>query len=101
MTMKILKFLLRLILFPLLLPVILLQWVLTFLTAFSEIVFYLLAGVFFLTSLLGSIFGLLSLSDGLKMLVPSFILWMVPNVSEWLIYRIIDLRTAMSNIIKS
>lgn len=99
--MKILKFLLRLILFPLLLPVILLQWVLTFLTAFSEIVFYLLAGAIFFTALFGAIFGLFSLSDGLKMLVPSFILWMVPNVSEWLIYRIIDLRTAMNNIIRS
>lgn len=71
--MKILKFLLRLILFPLFLPVILLQWVLTFLTAFSEIVFYLLAGAIFFTALFGAIFELFSLSDGLKMLVPSFI----------------------------
>lgn len=99
--MKILKFLLRLVLLPLLLPVILLQWVLTFLTACSEIIFYLLAGAILFMSLFGAIFGLFLLSDGLKMLVPSFTLWMVPTVSEWLICRIIDLRITITDTIKS
>jgi len=99
--MKILKFILRLVLLPLLLPVILLQWVLTFLTACSEIFFYLLAGIFFAAALLGTVFGLFLPSEGLKMLIPSFILWMLPTVSEWLICRIIDLRITMTDAIKS
>ena len=76
--MAVLKPMLKLALLPLLLLLILAQWVGIFLTTFSTILTNLLAGLFFFVALTSWV---MKLSDGgevLKMLITAFVVFVLP-----------------------
>ena len=74
--MAVLKWMLKLALLPLLLLLILVQWVGIFLTTFSMILTNLLAGLFFFVALASWVMKLADGGEILKMLVTAFVVSM-------------------------
>lgn len=89
--MFLLKLLLKLILLPVMLTVTLFQWIGTFLTGFSSVIFYILSGIAFLTAILSWAFQIAPGAEVLKMLVIAFAVFIVPHIGEWFVERISDL----------
>ena len=80
-TMAVLKWMLKLALFPLLLLLILAQWVGIFLTTFSTILTNLLAGLFFFVALASWIMKLADGGEVLKMLITAFVVFVLPYIA--------------------
>ena len=93
-------FLIKLLALPLVAAVTLIQWVAIFLTSFSAILFDLLAGIIFIITLAGLMFGVCTVMEALKMLAVSFVIF-IPRIAEWLIERIVDINYGLRNFIKS
>ena len=79
--MTVLKPMLKLALFPLLLLLILAQWVGIFLTTFSMILTNLLAGLFFFVALASWIMKLADGGEVLKMLIIAFVVFVLPCIT--------------------
>lgn len=79
--MAVLKWMLKLALLPLLLLLILAQWVGIFLTTFSTILTNLLAGLFFFVALASWIMKLADGSEVLKMLITAFVVFVLPYIA--------------------
>ena len=94
-------FLIKLLALPLITAVTLIQWVAIFLTSFSAILFDLLAGIIFMITLAGLMFGVCTGMEALKMLAVSFAIFIIPQIAEWLIERIVDLNYGLRDFIKS
>lgn len=79
--MAVLKWMLKLALFPLLLLLILAQWVGIFLTTFSTILTNLLAGLFFFVALTSWVMKLADGGEVLKMLITAFVVFVLPYIA--------------------
>ena len=79
--MTVLKPMLKLALFPLLLLLILAQWVGIFLMTFSTILTNLLAGLFFFVALTSWVMKLADGGEVLKMLVTAFVVFVLPYIA--------------------
>ena len=86
--MAVLKWILKLALLPLLLLLILAQWMGIFLTTFSTILTNLLAGLFFFVALASWIMRLADGGEVLKMLVTAFVVFVLPYIAMALIAKI-------------
>lgn len=86
--MAVLKWMLKLALFPLLLLLILAQWVGIFLTTFSTILTNLLAGLFFFVALTSWVMKLADGGEVLKMLITGFAVFTLPYIAMALIAKI-------------
>src|SRR5699024_1952626 len=69
--------------------------------SFSAILFDLLAGIIFMVTLAGLMFGVCTGIEALKMLAVSFAIFIIPQIAEWLIERIVDLNYGLRDFIKS
>ena len=94
-------FLIKLLALPLIIAVTLIPWVAIFLTSFSAILFDLLAGMIFMITLAGLLFGVCTGMEALKMLAVSFAIFIIPQIAEWLIERIVDINYGLRDFIKS
>lgn len=72
----------KLLALPLVAAVPLIQWVAIFLTSFSAILFDLLAGIIFIITLAGLMFGVCTGMEALKMLTASFAIFIIPQIAE-------------------
>ena len=79
--MAVLKPMLKLALLPLLLLLILAQWVGIFLATFSTILTNLLAGLFFFVALASWIMKLTDGGEVLKMLITAFVVFVPPYIA--------------------
>ena len=86
--MTVLKPMLKLALLPLLLLLILAQWVGIFLTTFSTILTNLLAGLFFFVALTSWVMKLADGGEVLKMLITGFVVFTLPYIAMALIAKI-------------
>ena len=86
--MTVLKWMLKLALFPLLLLLILAQWVGIFLTTFSIVLANLLAGLFFFVALASWIMKLADGGEVLKMLITAFVVFVLPYIAMSIIAKI-------------
>lgn len=86
--MAVLKPMLKLALLPLLLLLILAQWVGIFLTTFSTILTNLLAGLFFFVALTSWVMKLADGGEVLKMLITGFVVFTLPYIAMELIAKI-------------
>ena len=77
-------FLIKLLVLPLVAVVTLIQWVAIFLTSFSAIIFDLLAGMIFMITLAGLLFGVCTGMEALKMLAVSFAIFSIHQIAECL-----------------
>lgn len=86
--MTVLKPMLKLALFPLLLLLILAQWVGIFLTTISTILTNLLAGLFFFVALTSWVMKLADGGEVLKMLIIAFVVFVLPYIAMAAIAKI-------------
>lgn len=70
-------------------------------TSFSTIFFDLLAGIIFMITLAGLMFGMFTGMEALKMLVVSFAIFIISHIEEWLIKRIVAFNYRLRDFIKS
>jgi len=99
--MLILKVIAKIVLLPVLIAVILFQWIGIFLNSISGVAAGILAFLFVLTGTASLLFGLASGPEFLKMMVIAFVIFLLPHIGNWLIERIILLRCLIDDFIRS
>ena len=99
--MRIIRFLLKMVVFPIMLIVTVIQWFGAFIIGFSAAVFNVLAGLFLLVAILSYLMGLSAGTEAVKMIVAGFIVFMIPIVGEWIVTAITALNMGMRDFIKS
>lgn len=97
--MRIVRFLLKIIIFPVMLIVTVIQW-LVFIIGFSSIVFNILAGLFFFVAILSYLMGQSAGAEAVKMILVGFGIFMVPIIGEWFIGIIATLNMEMRTFIR-
>ena len=80
--MRIIRFLLKMVVFPIMLIVTVIQWFGAFIIGFSSAVFNVLAGLFLLVAVLSYLMGLSAGAEAVKMVVTGFIVFMIPIIGE-------------------
>ena len=86
--MGLIKLIFKLLVLPLIVAVTLIQWVGIFFTQFSTVIFNLLAGLMFLITIAGWMFGISAGAETLRLLAVAFVVFIIPHIAEWLIIRI-------------
>ena len=99
--MRIIRFLLKMVVFPIMLIVTVIQWFGAFIIGFSSAVFNVLAGLFLLVAALSYLMGLSAGAEAVKMVVAVFIVFMIPVAGEWIVTAITALNMGMGNFIRS
>lgn len=99
--MFLIRLMLKVLAFPIMLLVTLIQWVRLFLIGFSAVFFNLLAGVLFLVAISTYFMGLDTGKEVLRMLGISFIVFIIPHIGEWLVTQIAVANYALRDFIKS
>lgn len=70
-------------------------------TQFSTVIFNLLAGLMFLITIAGWMFGISAGAETLRLLAVAFVVFIIPHISEWLIIRIAVINYGVRDFIKS
>lgn len=99
--MALIKMFLKLLVLPLIAAVTLMQWVGIFLTQFSTVIFNMLAGLMFLITIAGWMFGISTGADTIQMLAVAFVVFIIPHFAEWVIIRIAAINYGLREFIKS
>ena len=99
--MRIIRFLLKMVVFPVMMIVTVVQWFGVFLIGFSSAVFNILAGLFLLVAVLSYLMGLSAGAEVLKMIGAGFVVFMIPIAGEWIVTAITALNMGMRNFIRS
>lgn len=99
--MALIKMLFKILALPLMLAVTIIQWLGIFFTSFSAIIFNLLAGLIFLITVIGFVFGVTAGAEAIKMLAVSFAVFIIPHIAEWLIVRVVAINFGLREFIKS
>ena len=93
--MRLLKLTGKILIFPVILTVTIIQWLLMFLVGFSSIAFNLLAGLFFLAAVASCILGLTPGLEALKMIAVGFAIFMIPVIGQWITAAIVMIREGL------
>lgn len=80
--MRLLKTLGKILAFPVMLVVTVIQWLLTFLVSFSSVILYLLTGLFLLIAVLSLIFGVSTWMEALRPALAGFIVFLIPVIGR-------------------
>ena len=83
----IIKFILKCIALPLLLPIVLIQWIGIFLNSISSVIFGILSGICSLTAIASLAFGLSTGGEVIRMLIVAFVVFIIPHIGNWIIER--------------
>ena len=100
-TMGLIKLIIKILVLPLVAAVTLIQWVGIFFTQFSTVIFNLLAGLMFLITIAGWMFGISAGAETLRLLAVAFVVFIIPHIAEWLIIRIAVINYGLRDFIKS
>ena len=87
--------------FPVMLVVTVIQWLFVFLISFSSIIFYLLAGLFLLVAVLSLIFGVETWPEALREILVGVIVFMIPIMGEGITAMIAVCREGLSGFSRS
>ena len=99
--MKVLKIVGKILAFPVMLIVTVIQWLFTFLVGLSSVILNLLAGLFLLIAVLSLIFGLSTWADALRPALAAFIVFMIPVIGQGITAVIVVIREGLSDYIWS
>lgn len=99
--MRIIRFLLKMVVFPIMLIVTVIQWFGAFIIGFSSAVFNVLAGLFFLMAVLSYLMGLSDGAEAVKMIVAGFVIFMIPVAGDAVVTAVTALNMGMHNFIRS
>ena len=99
--MRLLKLVGKILIFPVILAVTVIQWLFTFLVGFSSIIFNLLAGLFFLAAVGSYILGLTPGLEALKMIAVGFVIFMIPVIGQGITSVVVLIREGLCDFIRS
>lgn len=99
--MRIIRFLLKIVVFPIMLIMTVIQWFGVFVIGFSSTFFNIFAGLFLLVAVLSYLMGQSAGAEAVKMIAAGFIVFMVPVVGEWIVIAIAVLNMKLRNFIMS
>ena len=99
--MSILMVIGKVLLFPFVVMLTIIQWVGIFLISVSSVFLNLLAGLFFLAGVVSYILGLTAGPEVLKMLIVGFVIFMIPVIGEWVVNVITTTNTKLCRFIRS
>lgn len=91
----------KILVFPVMLAVTVIQFLFVFLISFSPIIFYLLAGLFLLVAVLSLIFGVATLPEALRAGLAGFIVFMISVIGKGITAIIAVFWEELSDFIKS
>ncbi len=98
--MIVLKIILKILLFPVVAALTLIQWVGIFLNSISGVILGILAFIFALTGIASLVFGLASGPEALKMIAVGFVIFMVPVIGEWFVGMITAANAGVRDFIR-
>ena len=99
--MRLLKFMGKVLAFPVMLIVMVIQWLFTFMVGLSSVVFNLLAGLFLLIAVLSLVFGISTWTEALRPVLAAFIIFMIPVVGQGITAVVVVIREELSDFIWS
>ena len=99
--MRLLKTIGKVLAFPVMLIVTVIQWLFVFLVSFSLVIFYLLAGLFLLVAVLSLIFGVSTWNEILRPVLAGFIIFLIPVIGQGITAIIAIFREGLSDFIWS
>lgn len=99
--MRLLRIIGKILAFPVMLIVTVIQWLFIFLISFSSVIFKVLAGLFLLVAVLSLIFGLATWPEALRAILVGFIVFMIPTIGQGITTLIAVLRKGLSDFIRS
>ena len=99
--MFLLKLIVKMIFLPVMLVIILFQWIGIFLTGLAGGILNLLAFLFTLVAGVAFLMGLASGPEALKMLAVGFVLFILPVIAERIIIGITAIRCNLADFIRS
>ena len=99
--MRLLKFMGKILAFPVMLIVTVIQWLVTFLVGMSSVTFNLLAGLFLLIAVLSIVFGISTWTEALRPDMAAFIVFMIPVIGQGITAVIVVIREGLSDFIWS
>lgn len=99
--MRLLKVIGKILVFPVMLIVTVIQWLFVFLVSFSSVIFYLLAGLFLLVAVLSLIFGVSTWIEALRPALAGFIVFLIPVIGQGVTAIIAVFREELSDFIWS
>jgi len=95
--MAILRLLLKILLSPIMLILMLLEWIGIFLISFGGTILYILSGIVFLVAIASVIFQTAPAAEIMKMLIISFAVFIIPKIGEWFVGKVAMLRLMIGN----
>ena len=95
--MCILRLPLKILLLPVMLVLLLTEWIGIFLISFGSTILYILSGIVFLVAIASGIFQTAPATEVLKMLVISFAVFLIPKIGEWCVGKVLTLRLMIGN----
>ncbi len=99
--MRLLKFMGKVLAFPVMLIVTVIQWLFTLMVGLSSVVFNLLAGLFLLIAVLSLVFGISTWTEALRPVLAAFIIFMIPVVGQGITAVVVVIREGLSDFIWS
>ena len=99
--MRLLRIIGKVLAFPVMLVVTVIQWLFAFLISFSSFIFNLLAGLFLLVAVLSLIFGVATWPEALRAILVGFIVFMIPIIGQGITAIIAVFREGLSDFIRS
>ena len=99
--MRLLKFMGKVLAFPVMLIVTVIQWLFSFLVGLSSVIFNLLAGLFLLIAVLAIVFGISTWTEALRPALVAFIVFMIPVIGQGITTIIVVIREGLSDFIWS
>ena len=98
--MAVVRFMLKVVLLPVLLIVTLAEWIGIFLTSFASVLFYLFAGLCFVLAVFSYLAGISTGPEALRMLAIGFIAFLLPHLAAWVIGRIGALKNRLNGFFR-
>ena len=99
--MRLLRIIGKVLAFPIMLIVTVIQWLFIFLISFSSVIFYLLAGLFLLIAVLSLVFGVATWPEALRAVLGGLIVFMIPVIGQGITAIIAVFREGLSDYIRS
>ena len=99
--MRLLKFMGKVLAFPVMLIVTAIQWLFTFMVGLSSVVFNLLAGLFLLIAVLSLVFGISTRTEALRPVLAAFIVFMIPVIGQGITAVVVVIWEGLSDFIWS
>ena len=99
--MSVLRIIAKILLFPVVIVLALIQWIGIYLNSISEVLLRIMAFIFALTGLASLAFGLASGPEAFKMIVIGFFIFMIPVIGEWFVDMIATTNAGLRRFLRS